>query len=261
MPEKTALVLSAGGIFGAYQVGAWKELATCFRPDLVVGTSAGALNGWAIAGACPPEELIRYWMSDSAATFLTLRLPLRPWRRLFDPAVFSSRVQAFFSAFRPQIPFGAVLTDLLRLRPRLVQSPDVTWEHLAAACSIPVALPAVRIDGRLYVDGGLLSVLPLWAAAEMGASRAIAVNTLPELPSRILRAGVRAIRWISPKAPAPGALQVISIAPAGPLGTLSESVRWERRAIERWIAQGAEDARRVIASGLTGRDFPQRVLQ
>src|SRR5579862_9012522 len=52
---KTALVLSAGGMFGAYQAGAWRELSASFRPDLVVGTSAGSLNGWSIAGGCPPE--------------------------------------------------------------------------------------------------------------------------------------------------------------------------------------------------------------
>ena len=45
----TALVLSAGGMFGAYQAGAWKALAPELSPDLVVGTSAGSLNGWAIA--------------------------------------------------------------------------------------------------------------------------------------------------------------------------------------------------------------------
>jgi len=57
----TALVLSAGGMYGAYQAGAWKELADVFRPDLVVGASIGALTGWAIAGGCEPEELIARW--------------------------------------------------------------------------------------------------------------------------------------------------------------------------------------------------------
>ncbi|MBM3775954.1 MAG: hypothetical protein FJW37_12460 [Acidobacteria bacterium] len=53
-----ALVLSAGGMFGAYQAGAWRALEGRFRPDLVVGASVGALNGWAIAGGCAPEELV-----------------------------------------------------------------------------------------------------------------------------------------------------------------------------------------------------------
>ncbi len=42
MPAKTALVLSAGGMFGAYQAGAWGEISARFQPDLVVGASAGS---------------------------------------------------------------------------------------------------------------------------------------------------------------------------------------------------------------------------
>jgi len=58
-----ALVLSAGGMFGAYQVGAWKVLADVFQPDLIVGASIGAVNGWAIAAGCPPDELIERWLN------------------------------------------------------------------------------------------------------------------------------------------------------------------------------------------------------
>src|SRR6266849_2527718 len=204
MQEKTALVLSAGGMFGAYQAGAWKELSTRFQPDIVVGTSVGALNGWAIAGGCPTGELVSRWCDKSAADFLRLRFPLYPWHGFFDDASFFRRVQEFFSAFTPRIPIGVTLTDVLRLRPRLVRSEEITWKHLAAACAIPVGLPPVRIDGRRYTDGGVLSVLPLWAAAEMGATRAIAINALPELPSRLLRTAMRTLRWISPKGPGPG---------------------------------------------------------
>ena len=70
MGSKTALVLSAGGMFGAYQAGAWRELSACFQPDMVVGTSVGALNGWVIAGGCPPEELIRFWADPVGGGFL-----------------------------------------------------------------------------------------------------------------------------------------------------------------------------------------------
>jgi predicted acylesterase/phospholipase RssA len=42
---KRALVLSGGGMFGAWQAGAWSVLARHFQPDLVVGASAGSLNG------------------------------------------------------------------------------------------------------------------------------------------------------------------------------------------------------------------------
>jgi predicted acylesterase/phospholipase RssA len=262
MVAKTALVLSAGGMFGAYQAGVWRELAASgFQPDLVVGTSVGALNGWAIAGGCPPDELIRAWTDPLAGAFLRLRPPLARWRGLFDDRSFSQRIQEWHARYRPRIPIGIVLTDLARLRPRLVQTEEITWRHLAAACAIPLGLPPAWIDGRCYVDGGLLSAMPLWPASEMGASRAVAVNALPELPSRVLRAGVRTVRWISPQTQPLGALEVITIVPAAPLGTLAESVRWNRETILRWIEQGAGDARRALAVGLFGRDSAPRVLQ
>lgn len=262
MAAKTALVLSAGGMFGAYQAGAWRELAASgFQPDVVVGTSAGALNGWAIAGGCPAEELIRLWTEPSAGDFLQPRPPLSRWRSFFDERCFSKGIEEWHARYRPRIPIGIVITDLQRLRPRLVQSEEITWRHLAAACAIPLALPPVNIGGRRYVDGGLLNVMPLWPAAEMGASCAVAVNALPQLPSRVIRAGVRVVRWISPQAPPPGALDVIRILPAAPLGALMESVRWSRETILRWIEQGAGDARKAVAAGLIGRDSTPRVLQ
>ena len=261
MEAKTALVLSAGGMFGAYQAGAWRELSGGFRPDMVIGTSVGALNAWAIAGGCPPDELIRQWSSPDSGAFLQLRLPLFPWRGFFDDESLSRHIQGLYSAFRPRIPCGVVMTDMLRLRQRLVQSADIRWEHLAATCAIPVGLPPVRVDGRLYVDGGLLNTLSLWAAREMGAGRAIVVNALPCMPSRALRAGVRALRSISPKVPDPGILDVVTIAPSAPLGSLRESVRWDRDAVLRWIERGAEDTRRAMAERQSGRDPAQPVLQ
>ena len=63
MPEhKTALVLSAGGMFGAYQAGAYRAIAEIAPPDIVVGASVGALNGWPIAGGCTPDHLIERWL-------------------------------------------------------------------------------------------------------------------------------------------------------------------------------------------------------
>ena len=52
----TALVLSAGGMFAAWEAGVWKALSGRFQPDVIVGTSAGAWNGWAIAGAPRPKS-------------------------------------------------------------------------------------------------------------------------------------------------------------------------------------------------------------
>ena len=56
--RRKALVLSAGGMFGAYQAGAWEVLSQSFQPDIVIGASIGSLNGWAIAAGCDPGNSV-----------------------------------------------------------------------------------------------------------------------------------------------------------------------------------------------------------
>ena len=77
------------------------------------------------------------------------------------------------------------------MRVRLFRDREITWQHLAATAAIPLSFPPVQIGGKWYVDGGAKGALPLWAAEEMGATRAIGVNCLTLLPFRLLRALVR----------------------------------------------------------------------
>ena len=107
----------------------------------------------------------------------------------------------------------------------------------------------MRIQGRWYADGGLLNVLPLWAAAEMGASRIVAIHALPQVPSRVIRTSVRLLRCFSRERKAAPNLSLTLVSPAKPLGSLSESVIWNRDAIERFIRKGEEDASNVVLAG------------
>jgi NTE family protein len=115
-----------------------------------------------------------------------------------------------------------------------------------ASCAIPFGYPPVRIDGEFYVDGGLLDTLPVWAAAEMGATRAIAVNALPLMPSRLLRAAVRVVRRVGQKPVKDAALEVVPISPRGPLGSVRDAIVWNRENTRRWIEQGEDDAQAAI---------------
>lgn len=225
---KTALVLSAGGMFGAYQAGAWKILAEHFEPDMVVGASIGAVNGWAIASGCDPRDLIERWRN----------LPPLPPQDL---------VRRVHSEFSPRIDYGAVLTDTFRLRPRLFRGPHLTWRHLAASTAILGLHPQHRIEGRLFSDGGLLCALPLWAAVEMGADRIIAINVLPVMPSAVIRKLVGALATISRFKPAiPESVDVIQIAPRQALGSAKDMLYWKRENAERWIAEGIDHAGLIL---------------
>jgi NTE family protein len=223
----TALVLSAGGMFGAWEAGVWKSISGRFKPDLIVGASAGAWNGWAIAGGCSAEDLIQEWMDSATAGI-----------GLFRAEALHQRARELFLRYQPRIPFGLTVVEVPRLRARLVRDSEITWRHLAATCTIPFGFPPVRIQDRWYVDGGLLGALPLWAAQEMGATRAIAVNALTTLPFRMMHKVMRGPR-------ASGALEVIRIEPSTPLGSLRDAVCWSCPNVERWIEQGERDANRV----------------
>lgn len=243
----TALVLSAGGMYGAYQAGAWKALAGRLRPELVVGTSVGALNAWAIAGGAAPPELVSMWLDPESRLLAVPRVFQAPWKGCLDSRPLHARIRKLHAAYRPKVRVGITATELARLRPRLFTGQEITWRHLAASCAVLLAYQQIRIGGRLYSDGGLLGALPLWAAAEMGATRIVAVNALPEMPSAAVRTFVRAVRAVAPNLgrDSPDALEIRVIQPPRALGSLRQAVSWNRNAVEDWIGRGEADALRV----------------
>jgi len=203
-----------------------------------VGASAGAWNGWAIAGGATVDELERDWLDPATGRILA-------WgphsKGLLRPENLHRKSRDLFARYRPRIPFGATVVEVPRLRTRLLRDSEVTWQHLAASCSIPFFFPPVRIDGKHYVDGGLRGALPLWAAEAMGATRAIAVNALTH-PL------FRAVHTLLDRHRASAALEVIRIEPSEPLGRLRDAVVWSEPLIARWLALGERDGARALRS-------------
>jgi NTE family protein len=229
-------------MFGAYQAGAWNVLSRRFQPDLVVGASVGALNGWAIAGGCLPADLLAMWRDPATAGLMKSRLPSVPWKGFLDPTALARMVRDWYTRFKPRVPYSATVVEVPRLRLLRVPHERITPELLMASCALPFGFPPVRIDGRLYVDGGLLDILPVWAAAEMGATRVIAVNVLPRTPSRTLRAALRVVRLFGRKPAAVPGLEVVLVSPRTPLGSVRDALTWSPETVRRWIQQGEEDA-------------------
>jgi NTE family protein len=234
----TALVLSAGGLYAAWEVGVWKALRARLDPDMVVGASAGAWNGWSIAGGATPEQLAAEWLDPLTAGLIQPGLHACG---LLRPDALHAKARQLAAQFQPRMPFGLTMVEIPRLRVRLVRDREITWRHLAATCAILGGFPPVRVDGRLYVDGGLKGGLPLWAAEQMGARRAIALNVLTALPFRVLR------RLLPPRRPS-SALEVLVIEPSMPLGPLGHAVCWSRDRIRRWIELGERDGNRAMSS-------------
>ena len=239
----TALVLSAGGMYGAYQAGAWRAIADVFHPDLVVGASIGAITGWAIAGGCDPDELVDRWLHLDAAARYPWKFPRSPLHGIFDTSALQGAIREIYESFQPRIHYAMVVTDLMKLRPRVIRGNEVSWQHLVASTSIMGLFDQVRLGGRIYSDGGLLSHLPLWAAAEMGATKALVINVLPAPPGNIARIVVGAVRMLSPfRAVVPTGIEVMRLGPPRLLGKPLESIYWTRANAEAWVRAGEEQA-------------------
>jgi NTE family protein len=239
----TALVLSAGGMYGAYQAGAWKAIADVFQPDLIVGASIGALNGWAIAGGTDPDALIERWLNLDAAAHYRWKFPRTPFHGVFDTAPLQAMIRDVYESFQPRTHFAMVVTDLMKLRPVVLRGNEVRWQHLVATAAILGLFDQVRFGGRIYSDGGLLSAVPLWAAAEMGATRALVIDVLPTAPGTIARVLVGAVRMLSPfRAHVPAGIEVIRLAPPALLGPPLASLYWTRPNAQAWIRAGQDQA-------------------
>ena len=184
LPRPVAAVVGGGGVLGATHVGVGYALEQRgFRPDMIIGTSVGALNG-AIAAAHPGEAAP--WL-DHVWTQLRRRevfpfgfLPSmasvfgdRGLRRLIARAGLPPRIE------RLPIPFTAVATDLATGEPVLLDHGDLESALLASA-AVPGALPPVDREGRTLIDGGVIAYVPVRAALRASAASVVVLSTGPE---------------------------------------------------------------------------------
>jgi predicted acylesterase/phospholipase RssA len=237
-------------MFGAYEAGAWKALEGVFRPDMIVGASIGALNGWAIAGGCPADAWIAEWLSLGAHAQLRMRMPGGVFDGLLDSEPMQAYVRELTRRFQPKIRFGAVLLSVTRLKTQVFWDEAVTWRHLCASCGVPILLKQHRIDGNRWADGALLSALPLQTAVDAGATRIVAVNVLPTRPPaalKIARGLLRAAARYRP-GPIPSGVEVLQIEPCDALGAWRNACSWHREWAEAWIERGRQDAERSLAA-------------
>lgn len=184
LPRPVAVVVGAGGVLGAAHVGVGYALELRgFIPDMIIGTSVGALNG-AIAAAHPNRAapwLDHVWtqlrrrevyplghLSTRASVFTD-----RGMRRLIARAGLPSRIEQL------AVPFTAVAMDLATGAPVLLDHGDLESALLASA-AIPGILPPVEREGRTLVDGGVVAYVPVLAAHQAGAASVVVLSTGPE---------------------------------------------------------------------------------
>ena len=179
-PIKIALVLGGGAARGFAHVGVIKALeAQGISPDIVVGTSAGSLVGALYAAGNNGFALQKLAMEMDEAAISDWAVPLFSQS---SGVIKGEAVQLYVNRAvnnqpieKLKITFGAVATDLHTGQAILFRRGN-TGSAVRASSAVPGVFQPVRIGSKHYVDGGLVSPVPVSFARKMGADFVIAVN-------------------------------------------------------------------------------------
>lgn len=176
VPPKIALALGGGAARGFAHVGVIKALeAHGIVPDIVVGTSAGALVGALYAGGYSGFDLQRVALQMDDTIIADWSLPDRGFIKGEALQNFVNRAVQNRVLEKLNKPFATVVTDL-QSGEMVVFRTGNTGMAVRASSSVPGVFQPVSINGREYVDGGLVSPVPVRAARSMGADIVIAVD-------------------------------------------------------------------------------------
>jgi NTE family protein len=171
-----ALALGGGAAKGFAHIGVIKALeAQGIVPDIVVGTSAGSVVGAMYAAGKSGFELQTLAITLDESQVSDWSLPDRGVLKGDALAAFINKAVNNTTIEKLPKKFGAVATDLASGEPIVFRSGD-TGAAVRASSSVPGVFQPVAIRGREYVDGGLVSPVPVRFAREMGATFVIAVD-------------------------------------------------------------------------------------
>ncbi|MCP4419726.1 MAG: patatin-like phospholipase family protein [Chloroflexi bacterium] len=215
---KRALVLSGGGGRGAYHVGVLRFLEEHeWFPDIVVGTSIGAVNGAAIASGHNANSLWALWKqlrtkdvqklirNPFTAVSLFDTSPLRDTLTRDGWVDFKRINSAKEAAVHLRITATDVATGRLQIFSNsLHNKTEINLEHVLSSCSIPLIYPYTMLDNTLYWDGAVVANTPLSAAIAAGAEDIIVAVMTPlardgskksELPANFKEAASMMLEW------------------------------------------------------------------
>ena len=175
VPPRIALALGGGAARGFAHIGVIKALeAHGIVPDMVIGTSAGSLVGALYASGYGGFDLQRTALQLDDSIIADWSMPDRGFIK--GEALQNFVNQAVQNRVMEKLnkPFAVVATDLQSGEPVVFRTGN-TGMAVRASSSVPGVFQPVTINGHEYVDGGLVSPVPVRAARAMGADLVIAV--------------------------------------------------------------------------------------
>jgi NTE family protein len=177
----TAFVLGGGGLLGAHEVGMLRALSEAgIKPDLVIGTSIGAINGVLVAAdpAGAADRLGRMWQGDELRLAFSEKIWSRTARLLRSGTHLHSiePLRRMLADALPgpdfadlELPFQCVAASIEHASARWFSTGPVV-PAVIASCAVPGLLPPVEVDGQHYFDGGLVHSIPVGRAVALGAT-------------------------------------------------------------------------------------------
>jgi NTE family protein len=179
----TAFVLGGGGVLGAAEVGMLRALfETDITPDLILGTSVGALNGAMVARDPTPEvieRLTELWQDAQTVRTIADR-PLRTVRRavatgthIYSSAPMQKRlIDEFGDTTFEELPvrLQVCAASIERAAEHWFDSGRLV-DAIMASAAVPGLLPPARVGDEHFLDGGIVNSIPLGRAVALGADR------------------------------------------------------------------------------------------
>ncbi len=173
---RIALALGTGSMHGIVFIGVLRACERLgFRPDLITGTSAGAVAGALWAGGRSADQIrdlfdqMSFWKLAMLPRSLNGLARNTGLAQLVNQAVGDKPIEQL------AMPFAAVATDVMQ-GSRVVLDRGDTGLAVAASACVPVLFEPVNLGGRQLVDGALTEPIPVRAARERGAQRVIAID-------------------------------------------------------------------------------------
>lgn len=180
---KLGLALSGGGARGFAHIGTLQFLEECgLRPDVIVGTSAGALMGVLFADGYSSTEIKTLFTGREFSEFVSFQIPKMG---LFDSNRFRQFIKRIVRAEKIEelsIPTIIMATDFDHGKAHAFTKGSIA-ETVTASCSVPIIFNPVKIDGIHYVDGGLFHNFPVSIIRD-DCEAVIGSNVSPIVPDK-----------------------------------------------------------------------------
>ncbi|MDD3061443.1 MAG: patatin-like phospholipase family protein [Massilibacteroides sp.] len=182
-PYKLGLALGGGGVRGFAHLGVLDALQERgLKPDILSGSSAGALAGVFYADGYSTKEIIAFFKGIKFGELATTSLPRSGFFKMDGLAKFLEKHLKARTFEELKTPLRVMVSDIENGESILLDTGELIPAVLAS-CAFPIVFQPIKIGERYYVDGGLFRNLPA-SALRKDCEKVIGVNISPLCPMK-----------------------------------------------------------------------------